>query len=70
LAWRSYGEAAKQIIATKAPELGWSPNAKQIIAVWVQELGWNKPPAIAESIAAQSAAPNMQQVASTVQSVP
>ena len=28
LAWLSYGEAAKQIIATKAPELGWSPNAK------------------------------------------
>src|SRR6516225_3733910 len=25
LAWQSYGEAAKQIIATKAPELAWSP---------------------------------------------
>jgi hypothetical protein len=70
LAWQSYGEAAKQIIATKAPELGWSPNAKQMIAGWVQELGWNKPPAIAESTAAQSAAPDTQQVASAVQSVP
>ena len=25
LAWQSYGEAAKQIIATTAPQLGWSP---------------------------------------------
>ena len=28
LAWQSYGESAKQIIATRAPELGWSPEAK------------------------------------------
>jgi hypothetical protein len=69
-AWLSYGEAAKQIIATKAPGLGWSPNAKQMIAGWVQELGWTKPPAIAESTAAQSSAPETQQVASAVQSVP
>jgi hypothetical protein len=43
LAWQSYGETTKQIIATKAPELGWSPEAKQMIAGWVQELGWTKP---------------------------
>ncbi|MFY9839945.1 MAG: hypothetical protein WAK55_26425 [Xanthobacteraceae bacterium] len=43
LAWQSYGEATKQIIATKAPELGWSPAAKQMIASWVQQLGWTKP---------------------------
>jgi hypothetical protein len=46
LAWQSYGEAAKQITATRAPELGWSPGAKQMIASWVQHLGWTKPPVI------------------------
>jgi hypothetical protein len=29
LAWQSYGDAAKQIIATRVPELGWSPQTKQ-----------------------------------------
>lgn len=43
LVWQSYGEPTKKIIATKAPELGWSPQAKQMIAGWVQELGWTKP---------------------------
>ena len=43
LAWQSYGEPTKKIIATKAPELGWSPEARQMIASWVQELGWTKP---------------------------
>ncbi len=43
LAWQSYGETTKQIIATRAPDLGWSPGAKQTIASWVQELGWTKP---------------------------
>ena len=42
LAWQSYGEAAKQIIATKAPELAWSPQTKQMIAGWMQQLGWTK----------------------------
>jgi len=46
LAWQSYGDAAKQIIATGAPELGWSPDAKQMIASWT--LGWTKPPADSE----------------------
>jgi hypothetical protein len=46
LAWQSYGEAAKQRIATSAPELGWSPEAKQMIASWVQQLGWTKPLAV------------------------
>ena len=45
LAWQSYGETTKQIIATKAPELGWSPEAKQMVNSWVQQLGWTKPPA-------------------------
>src|SRR6516225_5987292 len=46
LAWQSYGEAAKQIIATRVPELGWSPEAKQMIASWVEQLGWTKPPVV------------------------
>ena len=46
LAWQSYGEATQQIIATRAPELGWSPEAKQKIASWVQQLGWTKQPAV------------------------
>jgi hypothetical protein len=42
LAWQSYGHTAKQIIATRAPELGWSPETKQTIANWVEQLGWTK----------------------------
>jgi hypothetical protein len=48
LAWQSYGQATKQIIATRAPELGWSPEAKQTIASLVEQLAWTKPPAGAE----------------------
>jgi len=44
LAWQSYGESAKQIVATRAPELGWSPEAKQMIATSIQWIGWTKPP--------------------------
>ena len=44
LAWQSYGETTKQIIGTKAPELGWSPENKQMITGWVQQLGWTKQP--------------------------
>ena len=40
LAWESYGEATKQLIATSAPKLGWSPEAKQMIAGWMQQFGW------------------------------
>ena len=46
LAWQSYGEVPEQIIAAKAPELGWSPETKQMIASWVQ----TKPPAGPEKI--------------------
>jgi hypothetical protein len=52
LAWQSYGESAKQIIATRAPELGWSPEAKQMIATSIQRIGWTKPPAGPEKQAA------------------
>ena len=44
LAWQSYGEEAKQTIATRAPELGWSPEVRQMIASWVEQLGWTKRP--------------------------
>ena len=53
LAWQFYGQAAKQIIATTAPGLGWSPEAKQTIASWVEQLGWTKPLAGAEISTAQ-----------------
>jgi hypothetical protein len=46
LGWQSYGEAAKQVIAKRAPELGWSPEAKQAIANWMQQLGWTKSPVV------------------------
>ena len=44
LAWQSYGETTKQMVATKAPELGWSPDTKQMITGWMQQLGWTKQP--------------------------
>ena len=44
LAWQSYGETTKQIIATNAPELGWSPETRQMITGWMQQLGWTKQP--------------------------
>jgi hypothetical protein len=40
LAWQSYGEAIKQTISRRAPELGWSLEAKQMIASSIQWLGW------------------------------
>jgi hypothetical protein len=63
VAWQSYSEATKQIIATRAPELGWSPEAKQKIAGWMQQLGWTKPLAGPENTAVRPPAP--QTVAST-----
>jgi hypothetical protein len=65
VAWQSYGEATKQIIATTTPELGWSPEAKQMIASWVQQLGWTKPSAGPENTAVQ-AAPVAQTAPETV----
>jgi hypothetical protein len=58
LAWQSYGDAAKQVIVTRAPELGWSPQAKQMIASWT--VGWMKPPAektAPEAVASSKAPP-------------
>jgi hypothetical protein len=67
LAWQSYGKATRQIIATGAPELGWSPEAKQMIATWVQQLGWTRP---VESTAVPPSAPETQQAALATQAVP
>ena len=63
LAW-SYGETARQIIATKAPELGWSPKAKQMIASWVKPLAVESKAipvtqAAPEKVAAKPAAPTL-----------
>jgi hypothetical protein len=57
VAWQSYGQATKQIIATRAPELGWSPETKQTIATWVERLGWTPPPAGSAGTAVQLSAP-------------
>src|SRR6516165_3459238 len=65
LAWQSYGEATKQIIAASAPGLGWSPEAKQMIASWVQQLGWAKLATGPEDTAAQLASAQAAPVAQT-----
>ena len=64
LAWQSYGEATKQIIVTRAPELGWSPEAKQMIASAIQQLGWTKPPAGPEPTAPETIASKATSAAS------
>jgi hypothetical protein len=70
LAWQSYGEATKRIIATSAPELGWSPEGKQMIAGWVEQLGWTKPQADAEGTVVRSPVPETPQAAPVVQTAP
>jgi hypothetical protein len=67
LAWQSYGDVAKQIIAASAPELGSSPEAKQMIANSIQQLGWTK--AGPESTAVQPSMPEAQ-VATVAQTLP
>jgi len=54
LAWQSYGDEAKQTMATRAPELGWSPEVKQMIA------SWTKPLARPENTAARASAETLQ----------
>jgi len=70
LAWQSYGEATKQIVATRAPELGWSPETKQMIASLVQQLGWTKPPAVLESTAVRSSVTETPQAPPVAQAMP
>jgi hypothetical protein len=69
LAWQSYGNAAKRMIATRAPELGWSPEAKQMIAGWMDELGWTSPPPGAETAALPAPAVPAPQAAVVVDTV-
>jgi hypothetical protein len=69
LAWQSYGAAYWQIIATRAPDLGWSPESKQTIARFVQQLGWTKPHAGQETTV-QSSVPETPQSASVTQASP
>jgi cytoskeletal protein RodZ len=61
LAWQAYG---KQIVATQAPELGWSPEVKQTIA------SWTKPLAGPENTAAQPPVQETQQAAPASQTAP
>jgi len=66
LAWQSYGEAIKTVIATSAPELGWSPESKQMIAGWIRQRGWAQRPPTAEI----RSAGQTSQAASVAQSAP
>ena len=70
LAWQSYGEATRQFVVMRAPELGWSPEAKQTIAGWIQQIGWTKPPADGEVAAARWQAPEMPQAANVALTSP
>jgi hypothetical protein len=70
LAWQSYGEAAKQMFAAKAPELGWSPETKQMIANWVGQFGWTKSPATSEKTAVRTSATETPQAAPVAQTAP
>src|SRR6516164_5948305 len=70
LAWQSYGEATKRIIATSAPELDWSPEAKEVIASRVQELVSTTPPPGAENAAVQRGVLEPPQVSSGAQKAP
>jgi hypothetical protein len=70
LAWQSYGQAGKQIIATRAPELGWSTEAKQMIAGWMEQLGWTKQPPANESAAIRSSIQRAPQAALVAQTAP
>jgi len=59
LVWQSYGDGAKQTIATIAPELGWNPEVRQMIA------NWTKPLARPGNTAARPSASETQKVANT-----
>jgi hypothetical protein len=61
VAWQSYGAATKEMIAARAPELGWSPDTKQMIASWLQDLGWTKPPSGQDSNAVRLSVPEAPQ---------
>src|SRR6516162_6951253 len=62
LAWQAYGEEAKRIMATRAPDLGWSPEVRQTIA------NWTKP--LAGPTAARPPVQETQEPASVAQAAP
>jgi hypothetical protein len=64
LAWQAYGEEAKRIVATRAPELGWSPAVRQTIA------SWTKPLAGPENTAARPPVQETQEPAPVAQTAP
>ena len=70
LAWQSYSQATKQIIATRVPQLGWSPEAKATIANWVEQLGWTKRPAAAEIATARPTVSETAQAAPVARTAP
>jgi hypothetical protein len=57
LAWQSYGDATKRIIATRALQLGGPPEAQQMIASSIQWLGWTKTSPDSETTAVETVAP-------------
>jgi len=67
LAWQAYGEDAKQIIATRAPELGWSPEVRQTIASWTKPLAGPERPPVQET---QQATPVAQAAPEAVAPTP
>jgi hypothetical protein len=68
LAWQSYGETTKQLIARRAPELGSSPEARRKIASLVRQLGWT-PDAPQPAPVAQTAPATAAPTASTAPSL-
>jgi hypothetical protein len=67
LAWQAYGDQAKQMVATGAPALGWSPESKQMIAGIVEQLGWTKQAAEADTAPVQTSAVAIPQAAPAAQ---
>jgi hypothetical protein len=59
LAWQSYGNEARQTIATTVPEFGWNPEVRQMIASWTQVL------ARSESSAARPSASETRKAVNT-----
>jgi hypothetical protein len=70
LAWQSYGHTAKQIIATRVTELGWSPETKQTIANWVEQLGWTKLSTTSDAAARPSLPETVQGATSSRKQMP
>jgi hypothetical protein len=72
LAWQSYGDEAKQTIATMAPELGWNLEVRQMIASWTKALARSENttarPSVSQTQKAANTAP--ETVAQSAPAVP